>query len=129
MKNATRWIETSKAQWKQAKFGGGIDYIPLNMDLGEKTGTMIVRMAPNSVYPKHRHRGSEELFVLKGTLQIGEMILKPGDFLFTPAGTLHAMVTTEGCLFHVNAPQGIEIVSEAALEELDETAPMLSPEI
>lgn len=117
MKNASRRIETAKATWKQAKFGG-VEYIPLNTEAGDKAGSMIVKLAANTQYPKHRHRGVEEIFVLKGTLVIGEQTLRGGDYLFSPAGSMHAMSTVEGCLFHWTVPEGIDVISEGAAENL-----------
>lgn len=114
-------IETSKATWKQAKFSG-VEYIPLHMDLPERVGSMIVKMTPNASYPKHRHTQAEEIFVLKGSLQVGDQLLKGGDFLFSPQGTVHEMSTTEGCLFYMQIPAGLEFVSQSTFEDMDEIA-------
>ncbi|MCB0308483.1 MAG: cupin domain-containing protein [Bdellovibrionales bacterium] len=120
MKEITKLIETSKATWKQANFES-VEYIPLQMDFNEKHGSMVVKMLPNAKYPKHRHTKDEELFLLKGTLQIGDQLLKSGDFLYSQAGTVHHMQTTDGCVFLMNIPGGIELITESQIENIEIT--------
>lgn len=122
--NVSKLIETSKASWKQAKFQG-VEYMPLTMDLPERMGSMIVRMSPQAAYPRHRHPGPEEIYILKGSLTIGEHTLKSGDYFHTPAGLVHQMSTVEGCIFFLSIPGGIDIVPESNFEDLD--APPSSP--
>jgi quercetin dioxygenase-like cupin family protein len=47
-------------------------------------GTALLRFAKGSSTRAHRHPGGEELFVLHGRLRIGDKILGPGDYLYTP---------------------------------------------
>jgi anti-sigma factor ChrR (cupin superfamily) len=41
---------------------------------------MLVRLAPGTDYPPHRHAGVEELHLLDGELMIGDKKLYPGDY-------------------------------------------------
>lgn len=118
MKNVSKLIETSKGTWKQAKFQG-VEYMPLQMDFPERVGSMIVKMAPGSTYPKHRHTQHEELFVLKGALTVGDQALKSGDYFYSPQGVIHQKATTEGCIFLMIIPGGIEIISASNYEDME----------
>ena len=53
-----------------------------------------VDFAPGASFPRHRHPGEEIIYVLNGTLEYEvagkPAILKAGDVLFVPKGTVHA---------------------------------------
>ncbi len=62
--------------------------------------TMLVRMAPGTAYPAHRHGGAEECYVLSGDLSIGdETTLRTGDYQRMDTDSVHAVQATRGgCL-------------------------------
>jgi quercetin dioxygenase-like cupin family protein len=47
-------------------------------------GAAVLRFAKGSCAGLHRHPGGEELFMLSGRLRIGDQVLDPGDYLYTP---------------------------------------------
>ncbi len=53
-----------------------------------------VDFAPGASFPRHTHPGEEIIYVLEGTLEYEvsgkSVMLKAGDVLFVPAGTVHA---------------------------------------
>jgi quercetin dioxygenase-like cupin family protein len=58
-----------------------------------------VDFAPGAVAPRHRHPGEEIVFVLRGSLEYrldgqAPVTLNPGNVLFIPAGTVHAVRNT-----------------------------------
>jgi anti-sigma factor ChrR (cupin superfamily) len=60
---------------------------------------MLVRLAPNTAYPPHRHAGVEELYLLEGELWIENQKLEPGDYNRAEAGTSDKRVWSEtGCM-------------------------------
>ncbi len=75
----------------------GIDVRPLSVSIERRHATMLVRMAPGTAYPGHRHGGPEECYVLSGDLQVGdELELKTGDFQRAESGSVHAVQSTRG---------------------------------
>ena len=53
-----------------------------------------VELAPGGSFSKHTHPGEEIIYVLEGSLEYqvegkAPVILKAGDVLFIPAGTIH----------------------------------------
>jgi hypothetical protein len=60
--------------------------------------SMLVRLAPGTAYPPHRHAGVEELFLLHGELWIENRKLHPGDYNRGEPGTVDTRVWSEtGC--------------------------------
>lgn len=60
--------------------------------------SMLVRLAPGASYPRHRHGGVEELYLLEGALQVDDRALHPGDYLRAEAGSVDQRVWSEtGC--------------------------------
>ncbi len=56
---------------------------------------MRVDIAPGKAFGRHTHPGEEIIYVLNGTFEYEiegkpPAILKAGDVLFIPAGTIHA---------------------------------------
>ncbi|MFH1017741.1 MAG: cupin domain-containing protein [Pseudomonadota bacterium] len=115
-------IETSSAPWKPTRLAG-VDYLPLHTDRSERAGTFLYRMGPGTSYIRHRHPEGEEIFLLEGEMKVGERILKRGDFLNSPPGTIHEIFSEKGCLFLAVLPKAIEIVPLGTQENEFEEPP------
>ena len=62
---------------------------------GREVVQTIVELAPGTTAPRHTHPGEEIIYVLEGTWEYTvegkpPVILKAGDVLFIPAGTIHS---------------------------------------
>jgi anti-sigma factor ChrR (cupin superfamily) len=76
----------------------GISVKLLATDAERQRVSMLVRLAPGTDYPPHRHAGVEELYLLDGELMIDERKLHPGDHSRATAGTVDRRVRSEtGC--------------------------------
>jgi len=61
--------------------------------------TMLVRMAPKTVFPSHNHHAGEHCLVLEGSVSSDGLTAYAGDFTYMPAGSEHHPLYTEtGCL-------------------------------
>ena len=63
---------------------------------GREVVQVRVEFDPGYVAPRHTHPGEEIIYVLEGTLEYyiegkPPAIVKPGDVLFVPAGTIHSV--------------------------------------
>jgi anti-sigma factor ChrR (cupin superfamily) len=77
----------------------GIDYKTLYVDPARKYSTCLMRMAPGTRYPSHRHSDIEELFMLSGDLHVEGQIMRTGDYCRADAGSLHGETYSDtGCL-------------------------------
>ena len=82
--------------WVEAK--PGLSYKILAADTENRRVSLLVRLAPGTDYPPHRHGGVEELHLLDGELWVDEKRLLPGDYIRAEAGTSDYRVWSEtGC--------------------------------
>lgn len=67
--------------------------------------TSLVRYAPGSRFPPHRHGGGEEFLVLEGTFsdELGDYAA--GSYLRNPVGSSHAPFSVAGCTILVKLQQ------------------------
>lgn len=77
----------------------GISCKLLATDTERDRVSMLVRLAPGTAYPPHRHAGVEDLFLLQGELWIEDRKLYPGDYNRGEPGTADKRVWSEtGCV-------------------------------
>ncbi|MDZ7343245.1 MAG: cupin domain-containing protein [candidate division KSB1 bacterium] len=77
----------------------GISVKHLFIDPAHDSVTMLVRMPAGASYPRHRHGGAEQCYVLEGDLHDGDVTLHAGDYQCADANSLHGVQYTEnGCL-------------------------------
>jgi anti-sigma factor ChrR (cupin superfamily) len=63
-----------------------------------------MRVDPGTQVPLHPHHAAEECYMLDGDLDTYGTVLRRGDYLRAPAGTVHAPSRSEGgCLILVTA--------------------------
>jgi anti-sigma factor ChrR (cupin superfamily) len=86
----------AKPEWQQV--AGGISCKLLAVDAAASRVTMLVRLAPGTDYPPHRHADVEELYLLHGELMIDSKKLNAGDYIRAEADTVDHRVWSEtGC--------------------------------
>jgi anti-sigma factor ChrR (cupin superfamily) len=83
-------------EWKDV--APGISCKLLATDAEKKRVSMLVRLAPGTDYPPHRHDGVEELHLLQGELIVDDRKFRPGDYRRAEAGSVDHRVWSEtGC--------------------------------
>lgn len=94
-------VQPMPQRWDEPKWNEpapGISCKLLATDVEKNRVSMLVRLAPGTDYPPHRHAGIEELYLLDGELLVDDKKLYPGDFLRSEAGTIDRRVWSEtGC--------------------------------
>ncbi len=63
--------------------------------------TSIVRYAPGSAFPRHTHRGGEEILVLAGVFQDEHGDYPTDSYFRNPPGSSHVPAAREGCTIFV----------------------------
>lgn len=63
--------------------------------------TSIVRYAPRSAFPRHKHGGGEEILVLDGVFQDEHGDYPAGSYFRNPPGTSHVPASKDGCTIFV----------------------------
>jgi hypothetical protein len=86
----------TKPEWEEV--APGISCQLLATDPEKDRVSMLVRLAPGTDYPPHRHAGIEELYLLHGELLIDDKKLYPGDYIRAEAGSAdHRVWSKTGC--------------------------------
>jgi anti-sigma factor ChrR (cupin superfamily) len=70
------------------------------LDLHEAGGRrlQLARIAPGGRMLAHKHAGTEIMYVVKGSLIVDAVVLKAGDVLTSPEGSVHRETwSNEGC--------------------------------
>jgi len=81
---------------------GGVERVMLDRLGGERArATSIVRYAPDSHFPRHRHPGGEEVLVLSGTFSDESGHYPAGWYLRNPPGSRHQPFSDEGAIIFV----------------------------
>lgn len=76
--------------------GAGLSVLDLNEENGRRL--QLVRITPNGRMLAHKHRGTEVMYVVRGSLVIDGARLKAGDVLVSPPDSVHRETwSAEGC--------------------------------
>ena len=84
-----------------------------NLFVDKSTGlaTSLVRMAPGTALPVHRHLGVEQFLVIEGDCYVAGQKLGPGDYHRAEAGSIHETTyTVDGTMFLLIAPERYEVL-------------------
>ena len=104
-------VRTSEAPWQAAPIEGA-EFKVISRDADRHYTTRLVRFAPGTSYPTHRHGGTEEIFVLEGSVLVNGVLLKAGDYCRSEAGTDETgTISHEGAMAIVVSSDFDEIAS------------------
>lgn len=94
---------TADVPWRPTDVAG-VEWKPLRYVPETGAGASLLKMAPGCAYPAHRHEQGEDVYVLEGELLVGTERLGPGDYLYSPPGSVHAPRTAQGCVLFASFP-------------------------
>ena len=87
----------------------GIKVKRLFYDEVRRTKTVLIKMDPGSVLPKHHHSSVEECLMLEGELFSGDQVLRAGDYQVSLAESNHERISTvNGALFLIVGQEAYE---------------------
>ena len=96
---AMQFARVADIPWEQGAIPG-VEYKLLYNDPDRSYSAKLVRLAPGTVYPSHRHVRVEELFVIEGDALISGVSMRAGDYCRAEPGTVHTDISTRnGVLF------------------------------
>ncbi len=94
-------LPADQGAWLQTPFEG-VELRVLHLDESSGRVTQLMRMVPGATFPRHRHDGPEECYVLQGDLLSGDALLRAGDYQRAEQNSIHGIQSTrEGCLLLV----------------------------
>lgn len=75
----------------------GITVKPLATDKKRGYATLLMRLEADTVFPSHSHAGSEQCYILSGSVNLMGRVLQTGDFFSTQANADHGdIISSEG---------------------------------
>jgi anti-sigma factor ChrR (cupin superfamily) len=74
-----QYTVTTASAWADSGVPG-IDAKVLAIDRDRGLVTMLLRGSVGSIYPSHRHTAPEECYVVRGSISVGNLVLRAGDF-------------------------------------------------
>ncbi len=91
-------MQAQNLSWRRHKIPG-VEIAVIHRDSSTRTVVGIFRAQPDVSYPLHRHAGVEEIYMLRGDLQIGTTVYGVGDYIRSAPGSSHRPTTRDGCEF------------------------------
>ncbi len=103
-------IDYRQVDWEPGR-GPGI-YRKMLRGNREKEYTSLLKLEPNTRFPKHLHPAGEELVVLEGRIQIEGNWYESGCYVYTPPGAIHDVVSDTGATMLLRMPAPAEILED-----------------
>lgn len=99
---------SAERSWTPTDYAGIERSLFRNNETGGRSS--VVRLAAGSRFPRHAHQGTEEVVVLAGTVAIGGMELRAGDYLFTTPGEEHDVAAVTDAMIFVSSQKATPVV-------------------
>ncbi|HVF89124.1 MAG TPA: cupin domain-containing protein [Blastocatellia bacterium] len=104
-----RSSRTRELAWHEVN--AGIFIKRLSVDETTGLATSLVKMLPGKRLARHKHHGSEQLFILEGDCHLQGEVLGPGDYHRAEDGSIHdTTYTVGGTTFLLIAPVTYEFL-------------------
>ncbi len=100
--------KVAEREWKPTDYAGIERSLFRNNEEGGRSS--VVRLADGARFPRHAHKGNEEVLVLAGTVRIGGVDLSAGDYLFTQAGEEHDVLALSDAVIFVSSQKSTPVV-------------------
>jgi quercetin dioxygenase-like cupin family protein len=96
LQKISRTLRANEGEW--IFMGPGARFKELDRNAALNRWTILFDAEAGAAFPEHEHRQDEEIFMISGDLSFADVELGPGDFHFSPAGSVHAAHRTRaGC--------------------------------
>lgn len=123
----TRIVHADERPWLQIDPSTENYFKIIAVDEAARQVVMMVKFAPNAIYPRHHHHSQAVVYTLEGEWEYEEGVLPAGSFAIEPPGidhtpvisdkgvTLLAILTADSDLFvEVPMPDGTTFVQDLA---------------
>ena len=96
-KGGSIYIRPQDMEWRPSQFEGiEIKVLYQNEEAGELT--CLLRWAPGTTLPFHKHPEIEQSWVLEGSFSDHDGISRAGEVVYRRPGSLHETYSEEGCV-------------------------------
>lgn len=104
-------MDLSSIPFKSTSYDG-VSIHFFHSDRTTGNAAVMIKMAPGCSYPRHRHRGTEELLILQGGYRDERGEHRAGEYVRYEDGSEHHPVALEGgpdCVFFAISAEGIDL--------------------
>jgi quercetin dioxygenase-like cupin family protein len=106
-----RFVHASRVDWEPGPVPG-MEIKRLQADESRQRATLLIRLAPGTTYPRHRHGDVEEIYLLAGEITLNGVVMRAGDYCRAAADSIHEhSVAAVECLFLVTASTRDEVTA------------------
>ena len=105
------YADSNALPWREGRVAG-VQWKKLHFDEQSGASAVLLRFAPGTAYPAHRHPGGEEYYVIEGSLEDGGKSWGAGSYVRHAPGSVHRPSSRAGCTLFVSLPKPIELVGE-----------------
>lgn len=95
--NAIEWFQTDR---------DGLAHIKVLAAEPDGSWVVLYRFKKGYVAPRHKHLGGIHTFIIDGTLQVRDAVLKTGDYLWEPNGIIHDETRALEDTYYINIADG-----------------------
>jgi quercetin dioxygenase-like cupin family protein len=104
-------IFANEGDWRETS-DEGVLVKPLYFDEANGLVTTLMKLAPGARLPMHRHKGTEQCYVIAGDVLAANRRLGPGDFHVAMEGSIHPpLESVEGAMLLLVAPVEYEVIA------------------
>ncbi|MEJ7732361.1 MAG: cupin domain-containing protein [Polyangiaceae bacterium] len=104
-------LRADAVPWRALPMAPSILAKVLRRDAVTSMYTALVRIPAGRELPAHRHTAPEEMYVIEGAVQVGDVVAQAGDVCHADAGSVHpTMRSATGCLLLIVASSRDEAV-------------------
>ena len=96
-KDGSVYVKPQDMEWRASQFEGiDIKVLYENREAGELT--CLLRWAPGTTLPFHKHPEIEQSWVLEGSFSDHDGICRAGEYVYRVPGSMHETHSAEGCV-------------------------------
>lgn len=104
-------ICANEGDWRETG-DEGVLVKPLFFDEENGLVTTLMKLAPGARLPMHRHKGTEQCYVIAGDILAANMRLGPGDFHVAMERSVHPpLESVEGAMLLLVSPVEYEVIA------------------
>ena len=95
--NASTYIDPADLEWQDTQFEG-IQMKPLYQDDEKGELTCLLKWAPGTKLPFHKHPEIEQSYVIEGSFYDHDGKASAGQYVWRTPGSFHETHSDEGCI-------------------------------
>jgi anti-sigma factor ChrR (cupin superfamily) len=103
-------IDETRLAWEPFRDGVEASWLYREGETGPAAA--FLRYRPGARVPRHRHRGYEHIYILRGSQTDWHGTFGAGAFIVNPPGTEHDVASEDGCLVLIVWERPVEILDD-----------------